>query len=952
MQPHKVVMLITVLLLVELAATTAAPRKNLQNSKSLLPSAASLSHCPTKCGDMNISDIMVNGLGAGYPFGIGSGCFRSGLELICNPSTDSPELFLGDNSTRVALISYGYAIVKFNIHVMPRTVNSYNSSWSPGRPFTIYADDRSDLQSRFIVIGCGVDAYLLDENETEMGNCSTFCESERDTRMHIGDCSGIGCCSIPVDGQPIPIFFKINRNKEKSKLAVQNVKAFFHSYMKDDTSYYFSDYKYTHEDLESSDAVNGMDFYYVVLAWVINDQPTCETAKEDNTTYACVSENSRCTTNRMRTGYTCSCSQNYKGNPYILGGCQDFNHYNRSRPKSNCTQNCGNVIIPFPFGLTEGCYGRESFRLECKNGQLFIPNIVESDSYLSTEVAKNYQVMDVLVEEGLLQVKMPLNKSYSLAVEDKTYTSTGQWTNLSWVISNIKCQDAKQNQNYACVSTNSACLYTSVAKFGFGTVGYRCKCNPGYQGNPYVEHGCTDVDECSQPSPVCDEMCSNTAGSYKCWKCPSGTDFNSVKRKCVKNGHTSLLLGIIIGISSGIGVLLFAVCIILITRKLKKDEQKRIRKKHFNKNQGLLLQHLISSDENIADKTKVFSLLELETATNNFDPARILGQGGHGTVYKGILLDQRVVAIKRAKLVNASEINQFINEVALLSQIIHRNVVKLYGCCLETEVPLLVYEFISNGTLHDKLHKCSDRICSLTWEDRLRIAAEAAGALGYLHSAASISIFHRDLKSSNILLDDNYTAKLSDFGASRSVPMDQKQVLTAVQGTFGYLDPEYYHTGQLSEKSDVYSFGVILVKLLTRKKPIFTNSFGEPINLSNCFLQALKGGSFAELLDNEVLEESTSEEMTDMFNLVEMCLKMRGEERPTMKEVEMRLQFIKTSREKHGRSGQTSEEGNQPLLAPDLVYTSSDNNVNWVNQDTTNQESLEKQFMLSMDFPR
>ncbi|KAJ4746965.1 Wall-associated kinase family protein [Rhynchospora pubera] len=479
MQPHKVVMLITVLLLVELAATTAAPRKNLQNSKSLLPSAASLSHCPTKCGDMNISDIMVNGLGAGYPFGIGSGCFRSGLELICNPSTDSPELFLGDNSTRVALISYGYAIVKFNIHVMPRTVNSYNSSWSP--------------------------------------------------------------------------------------------------------------------DLESSDAVNGMDFYYVVLAWVINDQPTCETAKEDNTTYACVSENSRCTTNRMHAGYTCSCSQNYKGNPYILGGCQ--------------------------------------------------------------EVAKNYQVMDVLVEEGLLQVKMPLNKSYSLAVEDKTYTSTGQWTNLSWVISNIKCQDAKQNQNYACVSTNSACLYTSVAKFGFGTVGYRCKCNPGYQGNPYVEHGCTDVDECSQPSPVCDEMCSNTAGSYKCWKCPSGTDFNSVKRKCVKNGHTTLLLGIIIGISSGIGVLLFAVCIILITRKLKKDEQKRIRKKHFNKNQGLLLQHLISSDENIADKTKVFSLLELETATNNFDPARILGQGGHGTVYKGILLDQRVVAIKRAKLVNASEIN-------------------------------------------------------------------------------------------------------------------------------------------------------------------------------------------------------------------------------------------------------------------------------------------------------
>ncbi|KAJ1702053.1 hypothetical protein LUZ63_001832 [Rhynchospora breviuscula] len=372
---------------------------------------------------------------------------------------------------------------------------------------------------------------------------------------------------------------------------------------------------------------------------------------------------------------------------------------------------------------------------------------------------------------------------------------------------------------------------------------------------------------------------------------------------------------------------------------------------YFSKNEGLLLQHLFSSDESIAEKTKIFSLDELETATSNFDQARILGQGGHGTVYKGILADQRVVAIKRAKLVNATEINQFINEVALLSQIIHRNVVKLFGCCLESEVPLLVYEFVSNGALYDKLHGNSHNICSLTWKDRLRIAAEAAEALAYLHSAASISIFHRDLKSLNILLDDNYTAKLSDFGASRSVPMDQKQVVTAVQGTFGYLDPEYYHSGQLSEKSDVYSFGVIIVELLTRKKPIFTNSSGEPINLSNCFVQELREGSFAELLDNQVLEELTKDEMTAIINLLETCLKMRGEERPTMKEVEMRLQLIRTIRDEP-RSGQTREGGNLPQLASDLVYTCSDNMVNWMHQDTANQASTERQFMVSMNLPR
>ncbi|KAM0942883.1 putative protein kinase RLK-Pelle-WAK family [Dioscorea sansibarensis] len=241
----------------------------------------------------------------------------------------------------------------------------------------------------------------------------------------------------------------------------------------------------------------------------------------------------------------------------------------------------------------------------------------------------------------------------------------------------------------------------------------------------------------------------------------------------------------------------------------------------------------------------------------------------------------------------------FINELFILSRLRHKNVVKLLGCCLETEVPLLVFEFIPNGTLADHLHVRRSS-SSLSWENRLRIVTEISGALAYLHCHASIFVFHRDVKSSNILLDNNFTAKMSDFGASRSILVDESAsggsgLVTLVQGTLGYLDPEYYHTGKLNHKNDVYSFGVILVEILTGKSPVSFTGPEQHTNLCSWFVSALKKKCLTKIVEPHIIGKETRRQIEAVAKIAETCLRLRGDDRPTMKEVEMALVSLNCS---------------------------------------------------------
>lgn len=282
-----------------------------------------------------------------------------------------------------------------------------------------------------------------------------------------------------------------------------------------------------------------------------------------------------------------------------------------------------------------------------------------------------------------------------------------------------------------------------------------------------------------------------------------------------------------------------------------------------------------------------FTYDELAHATDNFSAHNLLGEGGFGRVYKGVLVDGREVAVKQLKIGSGQGEREFRAEVEIISRVHHRHLVSLVGYCILEHDRLLVYDYVPNDTLYYHLHAEGRPV--MDWATRVKVAAGAARGIAYLHEDCHPRIIHRDIKSSNILLDKNFEAQVSDFGLAKLALDSNTHVTTRVMGTFGYMAPEYATSGKLTEKSDVYSFGVVLLEMITGRKPV---DVSQPLGDESLvewarplLTQALEDEDFEALVDPKLQKQYIESEMFRMIEAAAACIRHSATKRPRMSQV-------------------------------------------------------------------
>ncbi|KAF8051827.1 hypothetical protein N665_1662s0001 [Sinapis alba] len=597
----------------------------------------------------------------------------------------------------------------------------------------------------------------------------------------------------------------------------------------------------------------------------------------------------------------------------VIGG--SVSSFSPSNSTDRCDGACGGLILPYPFGFSHGCPIRFTCFAagEARIGAFSVQNVTEDSIFLRVphDCYRSVEAMKPLFSEHYA----PTTSENSFLMEECTNATDGCSIKQEFLETQLKLQRCEVQGNVSCFSTdtnsssskffsmkalrNSSCklLFSSIAfesvgvslgialefervrlswwlKGGCGTgnstcsadanckevdtpdgnTGHRCSCPKGYLGDGFIE------------SP-CKKALTNCRGSRLGW------------------GHCRSNLAIVVGGTVG-GAFLLAGLALLFACKQKRSASLRsyLSAKRFLSE--------ATSNSNVA----FFPYKEVEKATNGFSEKQRLGTGAYGTVYKGKLQNDEWVAIKRLRHRDSESVDQVMNEIKLLSSVSHPNLVRLLGCCIDQGDPVLVYEFMPNGTLSEHLQREIGN--GLSWTVRLTVATQTAKAIAYLHSAMNPPIYHRDIKSTNILLDYDFNSKVADFGLSRLGMTETSHISTAPQGTPGYLDPQYHQCFHLSDKSDVYSFGVVLAEIITGLKAVDFTRPHTQINLAVLAVDKIGSGCLDEIIDpilDVSLDAWTLSSIHTVAELAFRCLSFHSDMRPTMTEVADELEQIRLS---------------------------------------------------------
>ncbi|KAK1270326.1 Wall-associated receptor kinase-like 20 [Acorus gramineus] len=597
---------------------------------------------------------------------------------------------------------------------------------------------------------------------------------------------------------------------------------------------------------------------------------------------------------------------------------------------------CGTTPVPYPLSTNPTC-GDPLYTILCNpsNSSLLFPALNTSITYPITSVHPEIQRLiirpspllpNLCISSDLPNQGLQLNSSLPFNV---TSSNTIFFLNCTQtlLLSPLNCSAISPCHAYAsrasskCAARGSICCsfvaggsstsYSVRARVA-GCSAYRSfvDLDVGSSVSGWVAKEGVELMWASPREPRCKAQsdCENGknatcradvagGGERRCF-CNAGLQWNPINGTCapVVTGcqdpggcdHSTNRAPLIAGLASGMA----AALLVIVVGALAYRKQRRARQAR----EALLRsrEEILNANNSGNVFTKNFTGREIKKATDGFSHDNLLGTGGFGEVFKGVLDDGTPVAVKCAKIGNTKSVDQVLNEVRILSQVNHRSLVRLLGCCVELEQPLMVYEFISNGTLFEHLH--GKRGSSpLSWRRRLAIAHQTAEGLAYLHFSAVQPIYHRDVKSSNILLDEKLNAKVSDFGLSRLAETDLSHVSTCAQGTLGYLDPEYYRNYQLTDKSDVYSFGVVLLELLTSQKAIDFNRGTDDVNLVVYVQRMADKEKMMEVVDpglREGVSQVALDTMKALGFLAMGCLEERRQNRPSMKDVTEEIDYI------------------------------------------------------------